>query len=115
MERSGIGIVSICLLANPVVTSLRCLKGSHIPEWQLLEFDRCRWLDADIVRHLRRASVCGNFFAYLKGEIGENFPLKNDRQKFQGRKIILHYFEFKSIFRIKSPYPPFLFHENIHD
>ena len=66
MERSGIGIVSICLLANPVVTSLRCLKGIHIPGRQLLEFDRCRWFDADIVRHLRRAGVRGNFLAYLK-------------------------------------------------
>gem|GEM_PF-6888012 len=51
MARSGIGITFICLLANPVVTSLALPEGSHILQRQLLEFDRCRWLDADIVRH----------------------------------------------------------------
>ena len=47
-------------MANSVVTSLA------LPEWQLLEFDRCRWFDADIVRYPRRAGVRGNFLAYLK-------------------------------------------------
>ena len=66
MECSGSGIASSARWQILLLLLWRCLKGSHIPERQLLEFDRCRWLDADIVRHPRRAGVRGNFLAYLK-------------------------------------------------
>src|SRR5210317_2656587 len=66
MECSGIWMPPSACWQILLLLLWRCLKGSHIPERQLLEFDRCRWLDADIVRHLRRAGVRGNFLAYLK-------------------------------------------------